>query len=179
MAYTYEQIFAADPSDAARVATNGAVTIFAPGDPARTPLTITTVDGLPLTNPIQVNDAGYGPAFMHPTLDRVAWAGGGFSGFFTSYDGIKKEAVAARQAAEAAAMESQAPTDAMVDRGIKRADIPGQVATQIADGPIMAGIVADFARTPGNALNKELTSTFIQASTSEHGVTLYLNGVAL
>ena len=79
MPYPYEQIFAADESAPEKVATNGVVTIFAPGDPARTPLAITTLDGLPLSNPMQVNDAGFGPAFMHATLDQVAWAGGGGS----------------------------------------------------------------------------------------------------
>lgn len=175
MAYTYEQIFAADPSDAARVATNGVVTIFAPGDPARTPLVITTVDGLPLSNPMQVNDVGYGPAFMHATLDRVAWAGGGPSGFFTSYDGMKDEAVAARQAAQAAALEAGAPTDAMVERGIQRADIPGRVAAQIADGPIMSGVVAEYAKTPGNPLNAVLPVVLGSVFGSGHAGTLFVS----
>ena len=173
MAYPYEQIFAADPSDASRVATNGVVTIFAPGDTAQTPLTITTLTGLPLSNPIQVNDAGYGPAFMHATLDQVAWAGGGLSGLFASYKGMKDEAVAARVAAEAAVTEVQSPTDQSVDRGILRADIPGKVAQQIADGPIMAGVVAGYAKAPGNPVNEALNAAIV--STAGHKSSIVLN----
>lgn len=106
MAYEYDQILAADPSNPERVASNGVVTIFAPGDMTRSPLTITTLDGLPLENPIKVNEQGYGKAFAHATLDQVAWAGGGFSGLFVSYKGMKAEAVAARQDAGAAATSS-------------------------------------------------------------------------
>lgn len=162
MAYTFEQIFAADPSSPERVAADGVVTIFAPGDTSQAPLSIMRVDGTPLENPIKVNDAGYGPAFMHATLGRVAWAGGGFSGFFTAHDSIKQEAVAAaasadqaRIAAEKAVNEAQAPTDASVDRGIARADIPKQVAQQFAG------------------------AAFVTAVTNDFGTTFYMNGVAL
>jgi hypothetical protein len=50
-----------------------------------------------------VNANGFGSAFMHETLDRVAWAGGGFTAFVTSYEGMKQVAVAAQTAAEEAA----------------------------------------------------------------------------
>jgi YD repeat-containing protein len=102
VAYSYDQIFAADPANPANIAQNAAITIFAPGDVTMTPLTITDPDGQPLANPIPVNANGFGSAFAHATLDRVAWAGGGFTGYFTSYDGMKAEAVAARTAATTA-----------------------------------------------------------------------------
>lgn len=142
MAYTFDQIFAADPSNPGNVASNGAVTIFAPGDPAQTPLAITDVSGNPMLNPVTVNAFGFGAAFMHATLDRVAWSGGGFSGFFTSYEGMKSEAVAARSAAEAAADAAaasaadadevkdlaQAPTDAQVAEALRKAVRPSGLA---------------------------------------------------
>lgn len=103
MAYTYDQIEARDPSNPNVVAANAAVTIFAPGDPQQTPLAIKSTSGMPLPNPITVNNMGYGDAFIHETLGRVAWSGGGFTGFFTAHDSIMQEAVAARIAAEAAA----------------------------------------------------------------------------
>lgn len=102
MAYTFDQIFAADPSNTSTVAANASVLIFAPGDSTKTALALTKTDGSALPNPVTVNANGFGPAFIHATLDRVAWEGGGYSGFFTSYDGMKAEAVAARQAADAA-----------------------------------------------------------------------------
>ena len=41
MAYTFEQLLAADPSNPSNIAQNGSITIFAPGDPTMAPLTIT------------------------------------------------------------------------------------------------------------------------------------------
>lgn len=98
--FTFDQIFAADPSNVANIAANSLVTIFSPGDPTRTPLPLFTVAGASLPNPVQVNSNGFGPPFIVRDLDRVAWEGGGFSGFFTSYEGIKNVAVAAQAAAE-------------------------------------------------------------------------------
>lgn len=100
MAFTFDQILAMDPSNSDRVASNGVVTIYAPGDTNMTPLTITSTSGTPLQNPIQVNGLGFGPAFVHATLDRVAWSGGGLNGFFTSYEGLKEVAVAAQASAD-------------------------------------------------------------------------------
>ncbi|MGY4543247.1 hypothetical protein ACVWY0_003180 [Arthrobacter sp. UYNi723] len=135
MSYTFDQIFAVDEANPSNVARNATVLIFAPGDAANTPLTLTTPAGLALANPVPVNGNGFGSAFMHATLDRVAWSGGGFSGFFTSYDGMKNEALAARAAAEASASEAAAsaalvgaPADTAVETLIKT---PG-TATQVA-----------------------------------------------
>lgn len=114
MPYTYDPIEARDPSNPSMYASNASIIIFAPGDALRTPLAITDTTGSPLPNPITVNQAGYGPAFMHATLDRVAWAGAGFSNFFTSYEGMKNEAVAARSAAETAASSASSEAAAGV-----------------------------------------------------------------
>lgn len=141
MPYTFDQIEARDPARPELVAADAMVTIFAPGDPAMTPLIITTTNGQPLENPIKVNAMGYGPAFTHPTLDRVAWSGGEFTGYFTSYEGMKSVALAAQEAAsvsasdaavaktaaEAAVKAAQAPTDASVDAGIERAGVPAMI----------------------------------------------------
>lgn len=153
MLYTFDQIFAADPANPERVASDGVVTIFAPGDAAQTPIAIKTVDGLAITNPVQVNDAGYGPAFTHDTLDRVAWSGGGFSGFFTSYDGMKNEAVAARVSAqEAAAAAEEAisntsiPTSESVRRELETDGAPANQAVKT----LVATAAAGFAVKPDN-----------------------------
>ncbi|WP_159619883.1 right-handed parallel beta-helix repeat-containing protein [Arthrobacter zhaoguopingii] len=142
MAFTYDQIFAADPSDPGNVARNGGITIFAPGDPTQTPIEITTPDGTPLPNPVPVNENGFGEAFMHETLDRVAWAGGGFEGFFTSYEGLKNVAVealagvqgiaadaaASAAAAEAAAALVDAPADSAISTAINGTDTQTRAA---------------------------------------------------
>ena len=141
MSYSFDQIFAVDESNPERVAANGVVTIFAPGDESRTPLLITTVEGMAIQNPVMVNDSGHGPAFMHATLDRVAWEGGGFSGFFTSYEGMKQEAVAARisagdaaVAAIEAAANSTAPTAEAVEREIVTEGTPARTAVELVAG---------------------------------------------
>jgi hypothetical protein len=129
--FTYEQVFAADPSNPSNIAQNAAITIFAPGDVTMTPLTITDPDGQPLANPIPVNANGFGSAFAHATLDRVAWAGGGFTGFFTSYEGMKQVALDAQIAAESAVADADASAVA--------AEASATAATNAATDAINAG----------------------------------------
>lgn len=113
--FPFGQILAADPSNPSMVARNDQILIFAPGDSAMTPLTIWDLTHtIQLTNPLTVNDLGFGPAFIHDTLDQVAWSGGGLSGTFESYRGMRDEAVAARVAAQAAAALVGAPADDVV-----------------------------------------------------------------
>ncbi|MDQ1053162.1 lysophospholipase L1-like esterase [Arthrobacter sp. SORGH_AS 212] len=106
MPYTYDPIFAQDPDNPQVVASNASITIYDPQDPAKTPIAITDPTGSPLPNPITVDARGNGPAFQHPTLDRVAWFGAGFTNYFTAYEGMKDEAVAARSAAQDAANQA-------------------------------------------------------------------------
>lgn len=105
MAYTFDAISAIDPDNPERVAANAVITIFTPGDTAMTLIPLTDTSGVPLENPITVNDLGFGPAFM-ADIDRVAWEGGGLTGFFTSYEGMKNEAIAARSAAQTSASDA-------------------------------------------------------------------------
>ena len=151
MAYTFEQILAADESNPQLVATNGGVTIFTPGDPNRTPLTITTVDGLPLANPVQVNSQGYGPAFMHATLDRVAWSSGTFSGYFTSYDGMKEEAVAARREAVAARAASDGSLSKVTAAQVSAegAQAAAELAARAAAGASGGAAITNDPANPG------------------------------
>lgn len=141
MPYPFDQIFAADPDNTEMVASNVGVLIFAPGDETKTPLPLTTLTGIPLANPVPVNDKGFGSAFM-ADLDQVAWEGGGYTGLFASYRGMKDEAVAARMAAEMAAAEVTKPADQAVDEGIKRADLPKQIAAGVAAQPTVAAAAA-------------------------------------
>lgn len=99
MPFPYEQILASDPSNPAMVASNGLVTLYKPGDTARTPLALTTLYGTPLPNPVQVNYLGFGPAFISD-LEQVAWSAGELGGLFTSFVGLKDVAVAAQLVAE-------------------------------------------------------------------------------
>jgi len=134
MAYAYKQIEAHDPSNPGLVAPNASVTIFEPGDPAMTPLTLTRITGEPLANPVTVNGLGYGPAFMHATLPQVAWSGGGLTGTFESYEGMRDEAIAARTAAETAAANAAVEAAA----AIGDATVAAEAAADAADASALA-----------------------------------------
>lgn len=108
--YVFDQIFAADPEHPERVAKDGIILIYAPGDPSKTPIALTDAStGFIIQNPVRVNSYGFGPTIAHPTLDQVAWEGGGLSGTFQSYRGMKE---AATSAAVAAGQSAQAALDA-------------------------------------------------------------------
>lgn len=148
---TFDQIFAVDEANTSNVAQNTSVLIFTPGDTAKAPLTITTTDGQPLANPVQVNSNGFGPAFMHETLDRVAWEGAGFTGFFTSYDGMKNEAVAARSAAGEAATSAANSATSAADSAAS-AEASANLVGAPADSAVQA-LVSDTASATRGALD--------------------------
>lgn len=134
MPYSYDPIFAADPNNPSTVASNAAITLFNPADTGKAPITITDVTGSPLPNPITVNRNGFGPAFQHATLDRVGWSGGGFTGYFTSYEGMKNEAVAARTAAQEAASTAGAAAAADLAARVAAGQFKGEPGVKGADG---------------------------------------------
>lgn len=140
MAYTYDPMFAKDPNNPNVVASNATITIYDPADPTKTPIAITDTTGSPLPNPITVDGLGMGPAFQHPTLDRVAWTGGGRTNYFTSYEGMKNEAQAAKEAAQDAA---NAATTASAEV-VTTATVDGSgnlVLTKASGGTVNAGSV--------------------------------------
>jgi hypothetical protein len=170
MAYTFEQLFAADPANPSNIATNASILIFAPGDTSQTPLVLTDPSGAALPNPITVNANGFGPAFRHETLDRAAWAGGGFTGFLTSYEGMKAEAMAARAAAETA--EAAATTAGAAAASEAASALAGAVAdaeaaaTSAASAAALVGAPADSAiasaiNASGSATMTALNATFV------------------
>ena len=156
MAYTFDPIFAADPSNPANVAANAAILIYDPNDAGKAPVTITDLTGSPLPNPVTVNKNGFGSAFQHATLDRLAWSGAGFEGFFTSYEGMKNVAIAAQEAAETAAStaaaeaaEGVAPVvaeaEAAADAAAAAQAAAASSATAAANSAALVGAPADTA----------------------------------
>lgn len=114
--FPFKQIIAADPSNPAMVARNGEVLLFAPGDTTMTPLVIWDLSHtIQLPNPVTVNDLGFGPAFIHDTLDQVAWSGGGLNGTFESYRGMKDVATAAEASSESSANSSAQSAQSALD----------------------------------------------------------------
>lgn len=145
MPYPFDQIFAADPDNTEMVASNVGVLIFAPGDATKTPLTLTTLSGLPLTNPVTVNDKGFGPAFI-AELDQVAWEGGGFTGLLASYKGLKDEAVAARAAADGARQAAE------VSAGNAADEVSQHLAATTTAAQVAATQAQGAATSASNAL---------------------------
>ena len=147
MAYSYDPIFAVDPNSPSNVARNASILIFDPNDATKTPVTLTDVTGSHVANPITVNQHGFGPAIKHETLDRLAWEGAGMSGVFTSYEGMKEEAVAARVAAQAAATTAAAEASAGVASVVADAET---AATSAAASATAAAQSAALVNAPAD-----------------------------
>jgi hypothetical protein len=167
--FTFEQLFAADPANPANIAQNAVVTIFEPGDPTQTPLAITDPSGTPLPNPIPVNANGFGPAFAHATLDRVAWAGGGFTAFMTSYEGLKNEAVDARTAAQEAAATAGAEAAVVATAAIGDATADAEAAATSAAAAQAAANASATAAANSAALVGAPADAAIAAAISGSG----------
>jgi hypothetical protein len=146
VAYTFDNLFAADPSNPTNVASNASILLYDPADPTKAPVTITDPTGSPIPNPVTVNKNGFGPAMQHATLDRLAWEGGGFSNFITSYEGIKNEAVSARTAAQEAAATAGADAAAVATAAIgtatDEATAAAAAATAAADAADASALAA-------------------------------------
>lgn len=148
MAYTFDPVFAVDPNNPANVAKNASITIFDPADVTQAPITITDPTGVPLDNPITVDAAGMGPAYQHPTLARVGWKGAGFTGYFTSYEGMYNETQEAKAAAQEAASLANAAAGTTVTSAV--VDGSGRLILTKADASLVdAGVVVGPAGAPG------------------------------
>lgn len=155
--YPFGPILAADPSNTENVAKGGEILIYAPGDQGKTPLALTDLGlGMALPNPLQVNNNGFGPAFL-AGLDQVAWEGGGFTGTFESYGAMRDDAEASRQAAEAAqeaaedaAAQAVAPTGEAVNAVLADPESAASMTIAAATGEALSAAVAPLALKPDN-----------------------------
>lgn len=134
-----------------------------------TPLEITDPDGSPLPNPFPVNVNGFGPAFAHATLDRVAWLGGGFTGFVTSYEGMKQVAVDAQAAAAAAASTAGAEAAAVADAA---------VASVIADADAAAASAAAAESNAAVSATAAANSAALVGAPADTAIAAAVNGAA-
>ncbi len=151
MAYTYDPIFAADPNNPATIAKDATLTIFDPADPNKAPVTIIDATGSPLANPLKVNAAGFGPAFQHASLERVGWQGAGYTGYFTSYEGMKAETTAAKNAAQDAAANAAAAATAEVEARIAAGEFQGAPGKDGANVLPTSEAIAQAVTTDGPA----------------------------
>jgi hypothetical protein len=100
--YAFDMQLVVDPFNPSNVVKDGQVTIYAGDDASNlVPLTLTDRDGQAVANPIFSNSYGFLAPFK-TTVPQVKWVSGEFGGFFNSYVGLRDEAIAAADRAEAA-----------------------------------------------------------------------------
>lgn len=104
--YPFEMQIAVDAINPDTVVQGGLVTIADPDTGSA--ITLVDPNGLPMPNPIETSAQGFIPAFQ-ATLPHVKWSDGTYAGYLSSYKGLLDEAVAARLAAEAAALAAVPP----------------------------------------------------------------------
>ncbi|QSZ53261.1 hypothetical protein RI444_15505 [Paenarthrobacter sp. AT5] len=165
--YTFESELVADPYSFDRAA-NASITVYDVADENETtPLALKDMQGLPLANPLTSSAEAFVPAFIAPSPE-VKMVGGGLRVPRASFKGVREEAAALKVAAQEAAadaaesaLNAQAPTDAQVDAGIARANIPAHVAAVVPDAvlasaqtqvpPLVAAALADEPAVTGAA----------------------------
>jgi len=75
------------------VVANGQVYIYDTTDTGNVaPLALTDTSGLPLSQPLMSSNNGFIPAFRSSS-PQVKWVGGGFTGYFDSYAGLRDVAL--------------------------------------------------------------------------------------
>ncbi|MFE5837221.1 hypothetical protein [Arthrobacter sp. NPDC056493] len=101
--YPFEMQLVVDPDNPRNIVAAGVVSIYDSEDLAKTTLlALTDPNGVPIPNPITSNANGFTPPFV-TTSPQVLWVSGPYVDYFSSYKGLRDEAVAAVAAAEAAA----------------------------------------------------------------------------
>lgn len=103
--YPFEMQIAVDANNPDTVVQEGQVTIVDPSDATNTAITLLDPSGLPMANPIETSRQGFIPSFQ-ATIPHVKWHDGTYAGYLSSYKGLLDEAIAARVAAEEAALAS-------------------------------------------------------------------------
>jgi hypothetical protein len=99
--YPFEMQIAVDANNPDTVVQEGLVTISDPADAGNTPIALLDPAGITMANPIESSAQGFIPAFQ-ATIPHVKWSDGTYAGYLSSYKGLLDEAIAAREAAEAA-----------------------------------------------------------------------------
>ncbi|MDQ0735344.1 GDSL-type esterase/lipase family protein [Arthrobacter agilis] len=171
----FDQIFANDPNNPQNVAENGVISIYAPG--TRTLLALKTVTGGPLSNPLQLNSRGFGPAFIADGYTLVAWEavapGEVFQGTFKSYTGVLQEAVAAKTAAQGALgqLEVAVPerVSAEVAEVVASGVLKGEPGKDGANVATTRAAVAGELQDPTSPSRAVLSATIANATVGSKG----------
>lgn len=152
--YPYRMQLAEDPSAPGNVARNAEVTFYDPADTAgTTPLTLKDPSGLPLANPVTTTSDGFIPALIGP-VPEMMWKGAGYTGYLSSYEGLRDEAQAAADQAGVSAAAASASEQAAKD------------AAALVDAPADQ-IMADTFTNPATQSYKALYATYANGLTPE------------
>lgn len=119
--YPFEMQIAVDANSPETVVRAGMVTISDPGDSSNTPTPLLDPAGISMANPITTSAQGFIPAFQ-ATIPHVKWSDGMYAGYLSSYKGLLNEAIAARQAAETAAI-ANIPTGGAIGQSLMKASL--------------------------------------------------------
>lgn len=119
--YPFEMQIAVDANNPDTVVQDGLVTIVDPGDSSNTPISLVDPAGFPMANPIETSRQGFIPAFQ-ADIPHVKWHDGTYAGYLSSYKGLLDEAIAAREAAQQAAV-SNIPTGGEIGQSLMKASL--------------------------------------------------------
>jgi hypothetical protein len=118
--YPFEMQIAVDADNPDVVVRDGTITFYDPSDTGKTnPITLVDSAGLPMANPMRSSPAGFTRGFQ-ATIPHVMWSDGTYSGYLSSYKGLLDEAIAAREAAEAAIVNG-VPSGGATDQVLAKA----------------------------------------------------------
>lgn len=119
--YPFEMQIAVDANNPDTVVQGGNVTIVDPADATNTPIPLLDPAGLAMANPIATSQQGFIPAFQ-ATIPHVKWHDGTYAGYLSSYKGLLDEAIAARNAAQQAAV-SNIPAGGTIGQSLMKASL--------------------------------------------------------
>lgn len=157
--YPYEAILVADPLTFKR-AVSASCTVYDVNDTAQaTPLALKDMSGLPLPNPVTSTADAFIPPLI-TTSEGIKIVGGGLTVVVYSHQGLKNEAVAAREAAETAAATAGAEAVADVEARIAAGDFKGDKGLDGANVLPTDDAIEQAVKTPGTKTATALSTLY-------------------
>jgi hypothetical protein len=128
VAYAFEPILLIDAANPTSRAASASVTVYDANDAGNTtPLALTDLNGVPLTNPLTSTADAFTPAFSSPS-SQVKIVGGGLTVVAGSYSGLLDELTTAQNAASNSAADAQSAADDAAAAQIAAAGVSAALA---------------------------------------------------
>jgi hypothetical protein len=162
--YPFGMQLAVAPLDENNIIRDGEVWIFEPSDAnGVSPLALTDLSGLPMTNPLRSNAFGNTRPFI-TTVPQVKWKSGVHEGLFDSFKGMFDEAAAAKLAAQDAAVNAADGAAAELALRIEAGEFQGP------PGPLTDIVIGTVETVAGNPLDDDIISSEIEFGTKTKAV---------